>query len=58
MSLKSLFQDRSVSSTHQRGLTQEFASFDQVPDSNMKIGIPTAPVGDLRKWVCRQYILI
>lgn len=43
--------------THQRGFTQKFASSDQVPDGDVKVGVPTAPVGDLSEGVCSQNVL-
>lgn len=33
--------------SHQRGLTQQFAPANQVSDGDVEVGVPAAPVGDL-----------
>lgn len=43
--------------THQRGFTKQFASSDQVADGDMKVGVSTAPVGDLCEGVGGQDVL-
>lgn len=48
---------RALSVTHQRGLTQQFASSDQVADGDVEVGVPTAPVGDLGKGVSGEDVL-
>lgn len=44
-------------STHQRGLTQQFASSDQVANCDVEVSVPTAPVGDLGEGVSGQDVL-
>ncbi len=46
-----------AAATHQRGLTQQFASSDQVADGDVEVGVPTAPVGDLGEGVGGQDVL-
>lgn len=46
-----------LSATHQRGLTQQFASSDQVADCDVEVGVSTAPVGDLGEGVSGQDVL-
>lgn len=41
----------SIESTDQWGFTEQLASSHQVADSDVKIGVSTAPVGDLGKGV-------
>lgn len=46
-----------VAATHQWGLTQQFASSDQVADGDVEVGVPTAPVGDLGEGMGGQDVL-
>lgn len=46
-----------IAGTHQWGLTQQFASSDQVADGDVEIGVPAAPVGDLGEGVSGQDVL-
>lgn len=43
--------------THQRGFTKQFASSDQIANGDMKVGVSTAPVGDLCEGVGGQDVL-
>lgn len=43
--------------THQRGLTKQFASSDQIANGDMEVGVSAAPVGDLGEGVGGQDVL-
>lgn len=44
-------------SSHQRGLTEQFAAADQVSDGDVEVGVAAAPVGDFGEGVSGQDIL-
>ena len=46
-----------MTSTHERCFAQQFTSMYQVSDCHVKIGVTTAPVGDLCKRMYGQYVL-
>ena len=43
--------------TDQGGFTEELAAAHQIADGHVKVGVATAPVGDLCEWMSGQDLL-